>query len=233
MSLTVMGCSSPTAEEATSGEVQTAESERGAAPSTPQDLTAAFEAEYGSEDWYAHVQGVRTEQILLAEVTRVDTDLAPGDPTAGEIAGQMSGAMASIATADVLNVAVADAEGNFITSTGWGSAFEEAVDAPPTPTSAEAIKPWLDEVFGTSGEEWYAHVESVGVSDDVAGWSGTTMIVVNTDFAERSPEANAAATTIGQAVALSGQTISDNYAVFTASGEHILSGGVPAASWLY
>jgi hypothetical protein len=235
LSVAVLGCSSSTTEEPTSGESQAAtQGDAQAAPLTSEDIAAAFEAEYGSEEWFSHVQWVGTDQILLAEVTRIDTDLALGDSNANEVANQISDAMMTIVGAqDVVNIAVADAEGAFITTNGWGSAFEDTYDVPRPPTSAEEIKAWIDEAFSASGEEWHAHVKSVDISDDVGGWSGTTMIVVNTDFPERSPEAQTAGTTVGQAIALSGQTVSDKYAIFTASGEHILSGGIPPASWSY
>lgn len=195
------------------------------------NLGALLEDEYGSAEWYPHVQWVGTDQVLLARVVRVETDLGMEDyGTLGEIANAIADILQS---EDVVNIQVFSADGNAASGQSWGSEMGEVMDLPPAPTTAEELQSWIDTVYGACGEDWYGHIDSFSVSDTEAGWSGTTVIVVETDLPEQSDETSALARRIGQAVTSTGQTIADSYVVYTASGEHLTSGGLPSINLMY
>jgi hypothetical protein len=231
IALLAVACTSSSEEPQEAAESETTSEAAPAGPMSDEDLAAALEAEYGSTEWFPRVQWIGADQVLLARVIRVETDLDMNDY---DLAGEIGNAVASIVQSEeAVNIQVISADGSSSTGQSWGSAMGDVMDLPPAPTSAEELQSWIDTVYGDSGEDWYGHVKSLGVSDSESGWQGTSLIVVETDLAERSDEAYALANLMGQAVTSSGQTISQSYLVKMGSGEQLVSGDLPSVSLSY
>jgi hypothetical protein len=235
IALTMTACSSSSDESEEPAEETSAEETSGDAQSTgttsDEDLAAALEAEYGTAEWYPRVQWIGADQVLLARVIRVETDLEMGE---SGVASEIGNAVASIVESEeAVNIQVVSADGTASTGQSWGSEMGDVMDLPPAPASAEELQSWIDTVYGESGEEWYAQVKSFGVSDSESGWQGTTVVVIETDLSDRSEESLALARRMGEAVTSSGQTVSQSYVVKMGSGEQLLSGDLPSVSLSY
>jgi hypothetical protein len=240
IALAMTACSSPSdesqepAEETSADETsadETSGEAQGAGPTSDEDLSAALEAEYGTTEWYPRVQSIGADQVLLARVIRVETDLEMGESSA---ASEIANAVASIVESEeAVNIQVVSADGTASTGQSWGSEMGDVMDLPPAPTSAEELQSWIDTVYGESGEDWYSRVESFGVSDSESGWQGMTVVVIETDLSDRSEESLVLARRMGEAVTSSGQTISQSYVVKMGTGEQLLSGDLPSVSLSY
>jgi hypothetical protein len=230
LALTMTACSSGSGESSESTS-ETPEETQSSAPTTDEDLAAALEAEYGSAEWYPRVQWIGFDQVLLAPVIRVETDLEMSEFS---VAGDIASAVASIVeTEEAVNIQVVTGDGSSSTGQSWGSEMGEAMDLPPAPTSAEELQSWIDTVYGESGEDWQAQVKSFSVSDSEGGWQGTTVVVIETDLPDNSEESLALARRMGEAVTSTGQTITTSYVVKMGSGEQIMSGDLPSVNLSY
>jgi hypothetical protein len=230
LALTMTACSSGSGEP-TEDTSESSEEAETSAPMDDENLAAAFEAEYGSEEWYSRVQWIGFDQVLLARVLRVETDLEISESS---IAGEIGNAVATLVESEeAVNIQVLSAGGSSSTGQSWGSEMGEVMDLPPAPTSAEELQSWIDTVYGESGEDWYGHVKSFSVSDSEGGWQGTTVVVIETDLPDNSEESLALGRRMGEAVTSTGQTITTNYVVKMGSGEQIMSGDLPTVNLSY
>ena len=235
VALSAIGCSASSGDSGDTADSSQAQGDTSgdvaSTPTTDEDLAAALEAEYGTAEWYPSVQWIGFDQVLLARVIRVETDLEMSDY---ELAGEIASAVASVLhTDEAANIQVISGDGFGSVGQSWGSEMGEVYDLPPAPTSAEELKSWIDTVYGESGEDWYAYVKSFAVSDSEPGWAGTTVVVIETDLPDRSDESLALGDRIAEAVTSTGQTISDSYVMKMASGEQLRSGDLPVLSLSY
>lgn len=201
-------------------------------PMNDDDLRAALEAEYGDAAWYPNIMWIGTDQVLLANVTRVETDLG-NEGTDYDTAVEISDAVWAVLDSDVINVRIVSGDGMQLSASGSGSPMSEAMDLPPAPTTVDELTAWIDEVYGDSGEDWYEHLEGFEVSDSEGGWQGTTVIVINSDLEGRDAVTSELGSTMAAAVASSEQTMAESFVLLLGSGEQLMSGDLPVSTLSY
>lgn len=201
-------------------------------PMSDEDLRAALEEQYGDATWYPNIMWIGTDQVLLANITRVETDLGT-EGTDYDTAVEISDALWDVLESDVINIRIIAADGLQLLGGGTGSPMSEAMDLPAPPTSADELQAWVDEVYGDSGEDWYMHLKGIEISDSESGYDGTSVVVLRTDLNDRESETYDQAVTMAQAVTSSGQTMADSWVAYMGSGEHLSSGGLMDAGLSY
>lgn len=233
-SVMLAGCSSSATKSASdSGGSSDSTASSGAALS---DLTDALENEWSSEDWYDRIVDIRIEQQLLARVIVVETDLEPGNAESVAVAQQITSAVEGIGYDEIApNLTIVGLNAGQLMGVSSGTAGMEILDLPAAPTSAPELGGWINTVFGDSGESWYLSIQTVELSSDVSGWSGTDVIVVRTDLpgGESRDRSIAQARMIGYAIGMMGQTLAENYQVLDANDENLTSGGIPTPMYQY
>lgn len=192
-------------------------------------------SEYGDAGWYGAVTDLQVEQRMFADVLIVGTNLPASDAGIYETALAIGDALAALDSYRVApNIEILDGKGAHLASYGNGTAATEHFELPASPTTAEQIGPWIDEVFGDSGDAWYASIQTVELSTSLPGWS-SPIIVVHTDLPGGDAREISQQQTryIGYAIDLSGQTVAPNFAVMDADGEQLIAGGIPVMPYVY